>query len=647
MADLADTLSAEPPRGSSHALAEVGQLDRLRRSTMIPIVCYFWMCAACVALAAALVGVSVAAVALPLAVIGAIATRAALHAPGMLSTRLTLTVAINATWMFGLYVASAVHDGAYMLEVHMFYFINTAAILAFACWRSVVLTTVAALAHHLVLGLLQPGYVWPVGAHIWIHFGNHAVLGTLNCLGASLIALSLQRALTRMESLTTEAQDQAVRDALTGLLNRRGLREGVDALGAREDTPDEITILQIDLDGFKQINDTSGHAAGDALLVKVARRLTELAPETGLVARMGGDEFVLVLPGCPAEEVDALVAALFEWTRRPCRIEGRDVRFGASVGLVRAPIRDADIGQLLADADIALYAAKTGGKNRICTFDAEMRARTIAGKELADDVLRGLEAGEFEPFFQTQHDAATGAVTGVEALVRWRHPTRGLLEPRAFLEAAGSVGRMADLDLAMMRRAVDIVRGIEAEGGQVGELAINVSFSRLRDPGLVESVLMLPAMRARLTFEIVETVVFDELEQTELWALDRLRERGVGIAIDDFGTGHASIIGLTRLRPDKLKIDRQMVMPMLVSPEHRALVRSMVEMACCLGIYTVAEGVETEDEARILRQMGVCALQGFAYGQPMPADALRERLVRAADAHPDAPPAQASGGGAG
>jgi diguanylate cyclase (GGDEF)-like protein len=606
----------------------IDSLARLRETMTLPMLGYYWACAFLSIIAAGVVGASALAVGVPLMLIGLIATWAALYAPGDLQTRLILTVAINATWMFGLYVAAGVHAGAYMLEVHMFYFINTAVILAFACWRSVLLTTIAAVGHHLALSLLQPHLVWPAGAYTWAHFGNHAALGTLNCLGACLIALSLQRVLTRVQALAADMGVRAIRDTLTGALNRRGLREGIESLLTHQNPPKELTVMAIDLDGFKQINDTAGHAAGDALLVQVAQKLSELATPGTLVARMGGDEFVLALSDCLPCEIENLLDSFFQWTRQPCLIEGREVRFGASIGLACSNTEKHDTDKLLTEADIALYAAKDHGKNRACWFDAAMRDATLAGKALTDDVLRGLDADEFEPYFQTQHDAATNALVGVEALVRWKHPTRGVLAPVAFLDAVAAAGRMADLDHMMMLKAVKAIRQIEDTGGNVQELAVNVSFSRLQDPGLIDSIRGLPSLQARLTFEIVETVVLDDISTAQSWMIDQLRESGIGMAIDDFGTGHASILGLTRLRPDKLKIDKQMIRPILTSPDHKAILHAVIEMARSLGIATIAEGVETEKEAKVLSEMGVDALQGFAFTRPMSAEMLAQYLVR-------------------
>lgn len=610
---------------------ETDSLARLRKAMTMPIVYYYWACAIMCVVAAQIIGVSPFAVGVPLALIGLIATGIARRAPGVLQTRLILTIAINATWMFGLYVAADLHSGAYMLEVHMFYFINTAVILAFACWRSVVLTTVAAVGHHLVLSVILPQIVWPEAAYTWVHFANHAVLGSLNCLGASLIAVSLQRVLTRVELLASHMGTRAIQDMLTAALNRRGLQEGIKELARQPNPPREITFFVVDLDGFKQINDTAGHAAGDALLLRVTQKLRQLAPPDTLVARMGGDEFVLAFPDATVARIDALLEPFFDWTRQPCMIEGREVRFGASVGLASGPFQKGSTDQLLMDADIALYAAKASGKNRACWCDADMREATLARKTLTDDVLRGLDAEEFEPYFQTQHDAVSGAVVGVEALVRWCHPKRGLLEPGVFLDAVVSAGRMADLDHMVMLRAAEIVCRIEEAGGDLCELAVNVSFSRLQDPGLIESISELPNLRARLTFEIVETVVLDEISPAHFFAIDTLRERGIGMAIDDFGTGHASILGLTRLRPDKLKIDKQMIQPILVSPDHRAILRAVIDMARSLGIATIAEGVETEEEVRLLAEMEVDALQGFAFTRPMPGAALQDYLLGTAD----------------
>ncbi|MEO0634023.1 MAG: GGDEF domain-containing protein, partial [Pseudomonadota bacterium] len=367
-----------------------GTLQDLRAAMCFPIVVYYWICCATVLTVGYALSVPLVPLYIPLVAIGLWASYAVKRRPGRLQTRLTLTVAINATWMFGLYVASHFHGGAFMLEVHMFYFINTAIVLAFACWRSVVLTTAAALLHHVVLSHLQPGFVWPGGNFPWIHFFNHAVLGTLNCIGGCFIAASLKSVITRSEKDAAHMRAVSINEPLTNLLNRRGFFDRLDRLFADGQRQQDLAVIAIDLDGFKQINDTAGHAVGDRLLQMVAQRLLELAPDHAIVARMGGDEFVLALPGWNRTQAHALVEPFLAWTRQPCMIDGREVRFGASIGVALGTGVQGNVDALLVDADIALYAAKKHTKNCVKFFNTDMRAETLDAKALEDDVLRGL-----------------------------------------------------------------------------------------------------------------------------------------------------------------------------------------------------------------------------------------------------------------
>ncbi|MEL7090696.1 MAG: EAL domain-containing protein [Pseudomonadota bacterium] len=619
----------EAPVSKLKGALQNGTLNELRSAMSVPILVYYWTCCIAVLVSGLLLSVPIFIVTIALIVIGSWATHSVRTRPGRLQTRLTLTVAINATWMFGLYVASHVYGGAFMLEVHMFYFINTAIILAFACWKSVVLTTVAALLHHLVLSTIQPSFVWPGGSFPWIHFANHSFLGVLNCIGACLIAASLKSVVSRSEKIAAEMRDISVNEPLTNLLNRRGFFAQLDDFFASKATSGQLAIMAIDLDGFKQINDTAGHAVGDTLLQLVARQLLDRAPQDAIIARMGGDEFVLAIPDWDKSDVRHLAEPFLEWTRQPCVIDGREVRFGASIGVAIGSSEATQIDALLVDADIALYAAKTRGKNCVAFFDAEMRDRTLSTKALEDDVLRGLEAGEFVPFYQTQHDSISGRLVGLEALARWNHPSRGTLEPSEFLSAVQDIGRMAQLDNLMLHTACRDVRHLEALGHDVHELSVNVSFSRLHDPNLKAEIDDLPRMHARLMFEIVETVILDDMSTEQNMMLDAMREQGIGITIDDFGTGHASIIALTQILPDKLKIDQKMVTPAMNVDMHESMLRSILKMVGEMNIKTVAEGVEHEDEAKLLADMGVDQLQGFLFSRPMPLDDLIDHLSRA------------------
>ncbi len=606
-----------------------GIVRNLRCTVSKILVWYFWLSAAVVLGACYWTGGQCLVVGASLALIGLITTLAAHSDPASLSTRLTVTIAINSTWMFGLYIVSDIHNGEYMLEVHMLYFINTSIILSYVCWRSVVLTTVAALAHHLILTLVQPELVWPSSSYSWWHFMNHSLLGTVNCFGGIYIAVTLKNFLDRMENSKIEAQHRSIHDDLTGVLNRRGLRQAVQTIQGTDGGKTDISFLQIDLDGFKAINDTAGHAAGDELLVLVADRLTKLAPRNSVVARIGGDEFVVVIASMDADEIEKFVTGMEQWMLHPHRAAGHKIRVSASTGVTNTSLSGGRLDDLMIDADFALYEAKRAGKNRSVMFSPALKVRAQQRKQTADEVLRGLEEGEFEPFFQTQHDARTGVIVGVEVLARWRHPERGLLAPGEFLQAVNEANRVAALDKFILERALEIVQSFEKAGLKFPKVSFNVSYQRLCEPGLVDSLRTLPGIEADIAFELVESVFFDGLSNEEVATVRALRDRGVRIEIDDFGTGHASVIALTKLQPDLLKIDRDLISPISDQPEQLKIIKSIVDMARSLGIETLAEGVETEFEMNKLRMIGVNAFQGYALCKPMSADSLRQYLMQA------------------
>jgi len=602
---------------------------RLRQTVSRILLCYFWISALVPVLATYWTDGSTLYVAVPLILIGLVSALAVHRDPAGLSTRLTMTVAINSTWMFGLYVASDIHGGEYMLEVHMLYFINTSIILAYVCWRSVLMTTVAALAHHSILTLISPELVWPTSDYSWWHLLNHYMLGTVNCVGGIFIAVMLKRFLDNMESLKTEAQHRSIHDDLTGLLNRRGLRQHFEELAGGEDAHGEITLFQLDLDGFKGINDTAGHAAGDKLLVLVANQLKAIAPRDSVISRIGGDEFVVVSPRIHPSDEHTFLSRLEGWTQQAHPVARPPLRVGASTGITNSRLSGARLDTMMIDADIALYEAKKAGKNRALTFDPRMKTEAQSLLHAADEVVRALENGEFEPHFQTQHDARTGVIVGIEVLARWQHPERGVLAPPDFMNAVIGTGKAAAFDEFILMRALERVATLEHAGFHVPKVSFNVSFQRLCDPGLIPSLERLPKVQAGIAFELVESVFFDNLETEDIAVITAARDSGIQIEIDDFGTGHASIVALTRLKPDLIKIDRALVTPITHHPEQLALVRAIVEMARGLGIECLAEGVETREEIDLLRTIGVNYVQGFAFSKPVCVEGLKGYLMRA------------------
>lgn len=608
--------------------AGLSRLQKMRRRATIWLLIYFTVAAAVVTATAAMMGLAAGALTVWFVLIGAVALYRTCRAPADLSTRLIMAVAINTTWMFGLYVVSHINDGDHMLEMHMLYFVNGAVVIAYACWRSVVMTSLAALLHHLVLTVIQPLFVWPNEQYAWTHMANHSALALLYSTAAILIALSIARLLEDLEAMADRAEARATHDEMTGLLNRRGLREELDRLKAAGN-PD-FHMLQIDLDGLKQINDTAGHARGDLLIIESARVFRRAAPTRALMSRTGGDEFVVVIPKASQQEIDRFLETVFSWSRTPCSLEGQIVRFGASIGIASSRQSGDNLEDVLVDADVALYEAKNSGRNRAVYSDDTLRRRSLDDKALADEVLRGLDAGEFVPYFQTQHDPRTGALVGLEALARWRHPDRGVLAPGAFLSAVQATGRGAEFDCKILRAAVETVCRLEARGRIVPKLAVNVSLARLREPMLLSEIRSLPPMRARLAFEVVETVFIDKLSDHDRWTVDALRDTGVEIEIDDFGTGHASIVALTHLAPDAIKIDRELVAPITEDEGRKEIVRSIIRMATAVGVRTIAEGVETEAQARLLEQLGVDVLQGFHCSKTVAERGLDEILQTAA-----------------
>lgn len=419
----------------------------------------------------------------------------------------------------------------------------------------------------------------------------------------------------------------SLHDSLTGLPNRRCLDEKLSQYSGNGAAADSLTILHIDLDRFKQINDTMGHAAGDAMLCHIADLLTAEVRDTDMVARIGGDEFVVVLQSALSNDrLQRLVNRIISCAGGPMQWNNQECRTGASIGIARASA-GVDPRQLLVNADIALYRAKRNGRNSAAYFTDELQAEVISSKRCADDILNGLERCEFVPFYQPQFDARSLDVIGVEALARWNHPQRGLLTPDKFLPVAEDLNTVGSIDRAILERAlVDLAEWDNIMLG-VPKLSVNVSARRLGDVRLIENLKSLPIQAGRVSFELLESIFLDEDNDIMSFNIDGIKEMGINIDIDDFGSGHASIVSLLRLSPHRLKIDRQLVAPIVGSEQQRRLIRSIVDIGKSQGIEVCAEGVESARHAEILRDIGCDSLQGFYFARPMPAAEL-VRFVR-------------------
>lgn len=426
-----------------------------------------------------------------------------------------------------------------------------------------------------------------------------------------------------LEAAKARIEYTALHDHLTGLPNRRYLDATIqEAARQAQETGSRLAVLHIDLDRFKEINDTLGHLAGDQMLVHAASVLRELKGTGDFVARIGGDEFVFLSSGPNGRNLSVLAEAIVEAMRKPVTFNGHICRFGASVGIASQSGAAIDAKQLLVNADLALYRAKNRGRSRHEFFTSDFQAQIIVNKQTADEILSGIEQGRFLPYYQPQFCARTLDIFGVETLARWDHPTRGILAPDAFLKIAEDLDCVATIDRIVLEKSLADFAEWQSLGLGIGKISANVSSKRLHDPELGRSLRALKIAPQSLSFELLESIFLDDCDRTVLENLAEMCKLGIDIEIDDFGTGHASIVSLMKLSPRRLKIDRQLVKPVNRSPAQRKLVGTIVEIGRSLNIQVVAEGVETPAHVAIMRDLGCDILQGYALARPMPAHAV-------------------------
>jgi diguanylate cyclase (GGDEF)-like protein/PAS domain S-box-containing protein len=444
--------------------------------------------------------------------------------------------------------------------------------------------------------------------------------------------------ITEQRRMNQRLLHQATHDALTGLPNRTMLLDRLSELLDAAKPEERVGLAFLDLDGFKGVNDTLGHEAGDRLLAEVARRLSLATdPSRHLVARMGGDEFVILVErtissSCVTDVAKAALAALQE----PIILDGRKLSVTASLGLVERPAAGAKPVELLRAADMTLYWAKADGKARWALFDEERNEREVARYALSQALPAALEHGELFLEYQPIVDLSNGTTYGMEALVRWNHPVRGLLGPGEFVPLAEETGVIVALGRWVLRRAVeDAAAWPPTPDGSRVTVAVNVAVRQVHEPDLVADVT--EALDASglppelLQLEITETAVMSpgESGRPALETLRALSDLGVRIAIDDFGTGYSNLAYLHRLPASTLKIDYSFVQaltqPTANGPESaEAIVTSLITLAHACGMTVTAEGVETPVQAAILRQLGAERAQGFLYSRAVPHHKVRE-----------------------
>lgn len=464
-----------------------------------------------------------------------------------------------------------------------------------------------------------------------IAFLTGAIVTVLLAALLAVLARSRGHALAMVEQRTRELRHQALHDALTGLPNRvlaLDRAEQMLARARRQGVP--VAALYVDVDGFKHVNDSFGHAAGDALLRAVARRLESVVREGDTAARLGGDEFVVLVEGSTLDAGPELVAErLLEVLRAPYDLDGesgRPVSLSASVGIASGLRESAD--ELLRDADLALYEAKSAGRNRHVTFDSGMQTAAQDRLMLQLDLIEAIGEGQLLLLYQPIFDLRSESQTGAEALVRWQHPTRGLLGPDAFIPVAEESGLILPLGQWVLNEACAQAAGWAREGHNLS-MCVNVSARQLDSDELIDDVRS--ALEdsglepCQLTLEVTETALMRDAEATAA-RLFALKELGVHIAIDDFGTGYSSLAYLRQFPVDLLKIDRSFIKGVASPGRSDTIVDTLVELGRTLGIDTLAEGIEEPAQLKML-QAEECDLgQGFLLGRPLSPTAMRAFL---------------------
>ena len=468
--------------------------------------------------------------------------------------------------------------------------------------------------------------------------GPNQHLATAMLLNIALIIFGWRRyqqltsEVTERRKAEEQARILAETDPLTGCLNRRSIAPATDRLieQARQ-RGQAIAFVMLDLDNFKMVNDLNGHATGDVLLRTAAERIAAQVPADGLVARIGGDEFAVVLPFEPIDPavIDRLASRLIDAVAQAVVVNSLEIESTVSVGLSRSDGDDApiDAQTLMHMADIAMYHAKKRGRNRYYWFEHSMESELRFRSELESGIRRGIPAGEFVPYYEKQIDLANGEIVGFEMLARWNSPTLGLVSPDLFIPVAEEIGVIADLSESVIRQALVDAR----DWNPRLTLSVNISPIQLRDPWFAQKLLKLLVEAnfppSRLEIEITENSLHDNIGLVRSM-ITSLKNQGIRVSLDDFGTGYSSLSQLRTLPFDRIKIDRSFITTLPDSKDSATIVQSIVALGEGLGLPITAEGVENEDVLRELRKFSGLKAQGYLYGLPESARTTAAELAQ-------------------
>ncbi|WP_239164470.1 putative bifunctional diguanylate cyclase/phosphodiesterase [Actinoplanes palleronii] len=509
-------------------------------------------------------------------------------------------------------------------------FVDSGFLLAYACWGAAALhpsmrqrPTAAGIDPYGIGGrrlavlaacsLLAPGLLFLQG----VKDPGNIAWGGIGVGAVTLFLLVIARNWGFVKQVQRQAgklEDLAMHDELTGLSNRRGFERSLStALAAGSPH-----VLLLDLNGFKSVNDRFGHAVGDDLLVVIAHRLSDAMPDGAMVARMGGDEFAVLLPGCATQSCDELAERLHTVIRLPIHVGGQDLLVGASIGIADADFL-IDPVEVLRRADLAMYAAKAAGGRHHRWYVLELDTQAGEEARLGADLRVGMDAGQLHLVYQPIVELPGGAPQAVESLIRWQHPERGFVSPVEFIPVAERNGLIIELGMWILRTACEQYRTWQARGVAPEHIGVNVSARQLAEPGFVDAVAAVLAETGmdphHLVVEITETAVFGG--GVAVRAVHELNALGIAIALDDFGTGHSSL-GILQAVPVKiLKVDKSFVENVTVSDRHAVIAASLIQLTGGLGLIAVAEGVETPEQAAELYRLGYRRAQGYHFGRPV------------------------------
>jgi diguanylate cyclase (GGDEF)-like protein len=597
-----------------------------------------------------------------MSIAAAAATVSVWRAGASLNGRLTIAAALTFAPMLMVYAGA----GAWQVDWHMYFFVVFGLLVAYVDWRPIALSAGLTTAHHVVLNFLLPTAVFPesdlardilhgaiVVADVVVLFwiidqmksllrrieSTNGVLeerigertAEVNVLNTALEKQlhEVEDAFARLETEVVQRREIADRldhlahhDVVTGLPNRVLLVDRLSvAVSNAARSGNNVLVVYLDIDEFKQINDTLGHSGGDQVLQSIAARLRACLRPGDTASRVGGDEFVCVcsLPDA-AGESEALAERFLAAVSETMQIGSYPIRFGASIGMSMYPADGSDPEQLIAMADAAMVRAKQADGGRFQIYTPEIHADMLAKSTLKRELEAALIRDEFVVFYQPIVNLNSNAVVGAEALVRWQHPTRGLLAPGEFIAFAEQNGFIAEIGDVVARKACAQLNRFELEPSLEFTMAVNVSAIQFRQPGFAESIKSLVAQSeiesSRLEVEITESVIVDHTHGA-INTLGELKELGVKLSIDDFGTGYSSLAYLKTFPVQTLKIDRSFVIDIATSTTDQAIAATIITLAHSLRMRVIAEGVETPQQLDQLRRLGADNVQGYLLSRPL------------------------------